>query len=97
MSNQIDYSAFDDIARAHGVTSKQLYVVLSADGSTLMRDPGLDRAYAVSIKKVAEETASLARAQGFKCYATDLETALASILRHPKNLPPKGASDVNGG
>lgn len=78
-----------DLCRKHGKPATQLYVVLSADGSTLMKDPGLEQAYCVANKKLAEETAALARKSGYKCYACDLDTALNSVLRHPKNQPPK--------
>lgn len=73
----------------HGLKATALYVVLSADGSTLMQDPGMDSAYCTPIKKLAEETAALATAAGYPCHAIDLETALNSILRHPKNQPLK--------
>jgi hypothetical protein len=86
--NLSDSFGLHNLCQTHGVTPDALYVVLSADGSTLLKDPGLDRAYATPIKKLAEETAALVTQDGFKCYATDFETALKSVLRHPKNQPP---------
>jgi hypothetical protein len=86
--NLNDSFGLHKLCQTHGVTPDALYVILSADGSTLMRDPGLDQAYCTPIKKLAEETAALATKAGHKCYATDFETALKSVLRHPKNQPP---------
>lgn len=84
-----DNYGIDTLCRIHGKRPRDLFVILSADGSTLLQDPGLDRAYGTPIRKLAEETAALARASGHPCYACDLETALQMIIRHPKNQPPR--------
>lgn len=82
----------DTLGGLHGKRSRDMYVLLSEDGSTLVVDPGLQRPWSSPNKKIAEHHASNMRRQGIKCHAVDLETALASVLKHPKNQPPKGAS-----
>lgn len=73
-----------------GKKPEEIFVVISQDGSTLVRDPGLSRPWHSIYKKLAEEHA---KNIGQGCVAIDLATALKSVLHHPKNLPknmPKG-------
>ena len=71
-----------------GKRPEDIYVIISKDGSTLVRDPGLGRPWHSLNKKLAEDQA---KAIGRGCVAVDLVTAIASVIKHPKNLP-KGAS-----
>lgn len=74
-----------DLQEFHGTNRRgrrTIYVILSKDGSTVRKDPGLDRPWSTVNRKYAEEVAK-------KCdgVAVDLITACNAIVRHPKNLP----------
>lgn len=75
----------DNLAALHGKKKKDIYVVMSKDGSTVMKDPAMDRPWSSPIKKLAEHHAKLNNG-----VAVDLVTATNSIVRHQKNLPPGG-------
>lgn len=73
-----------------GKRPEDIFVIISKDGSTLVKDPGLDRPWHSLHKGLAEEHA---KRIGRGCVAVDLPTAIKSVTRHPKNLPknlPKG-------
>jgi len=73
-----------------GRRAEDIFVIISKDGSTVVRDPGLSRPWHSPHKKLAEEHA---RNIGRGCRVVDLATAIKTVLMHPKNLPkntPKG-------
>ncbi len=73
----------DSLASLHGKKKKDIYVVLSKDGSTVLQDPAMNRPWSSPIKKLAEHHAKLNNG-----VAVDLITATNSVVRHQKNLPP---------
>lgn len=73
----------DFLGQLHGKRKKDIYVILSRDGSTVLKDPGLDRPWSSPNKKLAEH-----HAKQMGGVAVDLITAIESITRHSKNLPP---------
>lgn len=84
----------DVLGPLHGKLASDIYVLISKDGSTLVKDPGLDRPWSSTNKKVAEHMASeLRRKDGVICYAITLADALPKVLYHPKNLP-KGSGPL---
>ncbi len=67
---------------------KRLYVIVSNDGSTLVKDPGMDRPWATNNKSIADfHCKEIQKATRKKCAVYLLEEALPLILRHPKNQP----------
>jgi glyoxylase-like metal-dependent hydrolase (beta-lactamase superfamily II) len=78
----------DSLAWLHGKRKRDVYVLLSEDGSTLVVDPGLNRPWSSPNKLYAEHQAKqISKESGRTCYATDLETAIHSVIKHPKNQP----------
>jgi hypothetical protein len=73
----------DKLSMLHGKKRKDIYVVLSKDGSTVLQDPALGRPWSSPIKKLAE-----LHARENHGVAVDLVTATNAVVRHPKNLPP---------
>jgi hypothetical protein len=67
-----------------GVKAENIYVLISKDGSTVVRDPGLGRPWSTTNRKLAEDHA---KRIGRDCVVTDLVTAIKSVTQHPKNLP----------
>ena len=84
--------ALDNLAHIHDKRLASIYVLLSSDGSTLVVDPGMGRPWSSPNKRFADDTAKNLTRQGHPCAAIDIETALVSILRHPKNQPPTDPS-----
>ena len=72
----------DQLGMMHGKKKSEIYVVLSKDGSTVMKDPGMERPWSSHNKKIAEM-----HAKENGGYATDLITAMHAIMKHPKNQP----------
>lgn len=65
--------------------SPTLWVVLSADKSTVLVDPGLgNKPFSTTNKKRAEQVAK--ESGGF---AVPYKEAMDAVLKHPKNQPPK--------
>lgn len=81
----------DDLRIAMGgKRPEDIYVIVSADGSTCVRDPGLGRPWSSVNQKIAEHHA---KQIGKGCKVVTLDVAIKSILYHQKNLPknmPKG-------
>lgn len=73
----------DVLSEFHGKPKTEIYVILSEDGSTILKDPGMDRPWSSPNRKFAEH-----HAKAIGGFAVDLMTAAMSIMRHPKNLPP---------
>jgi len=73
----------DQLRHFHGASASTIYVVLSKDGSTVLKDPGMKRPWSSKNKKLAEHHAKLNGG-----VAIDLMTACQALIRHPKNLPP---------
>lgn len=80
-------SAMANAAMLHNKRISDIFVLLSADGSTLVIDPGLNRPWSSPNRRLAEAHAKNLTKQGLFCSAVDSTTALASVLRHPKNQP----------
>lgn len=78
----------DMLGPLHGKRPEDIFVIISKDGSTIVKDPGLVRPWSSPFKNLAEEHAKIIKSQGFDCVVTDLKTAIKSVLNHPKNLPP---------
>lgn len=79
----------DLLGPLHGKRPEDIFVIISADGSTLVKDPGMERPWSSPNKKLADYHAkNISAESGNKCVAVDLKTALKAILHHPKNLPP---------
>jgi len=74
-----------ELGALHGKLKRDIYVILSKDGSTVLQDPGLNRPWSSPNKKLAEHHA---KQRGLGEVAVDLETAIRAVARHPKNLPP---------
>lgn len=72
----------------HGKRPEDIYVLISKDGSTIVKDPGLERPWSNPNKKLAEDHAKVITSQGYPCVAVDLKTAIKSVLHHAKNFPP---------
>lgn len=73
-----------------GKRPEDIFVIINKDGSTIVKDPGLDRPWHSMNRKYAEHHA---KQIGHGCTVVDLPTALKSVMQHPKNLPkhlPKG-------
>lgn len=68
-----------------GKRPEDIFVIISKDGSTIVKDPGLDRPWHSTNRKLAEHHA---KSIGRGCTVVDLPTALQSVLKHQKNLPP---------
>lgn len=83
MIDNNELSVPDQLRILHGSKGSDIYVVLSADGSTVLKDPGMKRPYSTRNKKLAEHHAKLNDG-----IAVDLITAVQTLIRHPKNLPP---------
>ena len=85
-----DLPAKDRLGMLHGQRAENIYVILSEDGSTLVKDPGLNRPWSSPNKKIAEH---IAKGIKGKCTVVTLDVAIKSVVSHPKNLPgwlPKG-------
>lgn len=80
----IDEPLKDILGPLHGKRAQDIYVIISADGSTCVRDPGLGRPYSNPNKKIVEH---IAAGIGRGCKVVSLDVAMKSILYHPKNLP----------
>lgn len=87
MSNIIPTA--DSLGYLHGKRRNSIYVLISVDGSTLVKDPGLDRPWSSPNQKYAEDTARIHNKANpdMQVRAVTLETAVYSIIRHPKNQP----------
>lgn len=80
--------SFTDLPLLHSHKPADIYVILSGDGSTIVKDPGLNRPWSSTNRKLADHIAALITKQtGSPCHAVTLDTAIPSILRHPKNQP----------
>lgn len=73
----------DMLGMIHGKKKRDIYVVLSKDGSTVLQDPGTGRPWSSWNKKLADH-----HAKENHGIAVDLVTATNSVVRHQKNLPP---------
>lgn len=73
----------DELNLLHGKRSGDIYVILSKDGSTVVKDPGMNRPWSSRNKKFADHMAK--KVGGV---AVDLITATQALIKHPKNLPP---------
>lgn len=83
------YNLNDTLGHLHGKRRRDIYVLISKDGSTLLKDPGLERPWSSPNRKYAEDTARIhnkAHPEA-QVVAVDLETAVMSVIKHPKNLP----------
>jgi hypothetical protein len=67
-----------------GAKPETIFVILSRDGSTVVKDPGLGRPWSSRNRKLAEDHA---KRIGHGATVCDLLTAANHVLRHPKNLP----------
>ena len=72
-----------ELGALHGKLKRDIYVILSKDGSTVLKDPGMSRPWSSPNKKLAEH-----HAKEMGGIAVDLETAMRAVMRHQKNLPP---------
>lgn len=73
----------DKMGILHGKTPDTVFVILSKDGSTVVRDPGLNRPYSGTNKKIVEHIA-----KGIPgTVVVTLAEAIKSVTYHPKNLP----------
>lgn len=70
---------------AGGKRPEDIFVIISKDGSTVIKDPGLGRPWSSPNRKLAEHHA---KSIGRGCTVVDLATAIKSVLHHQKNLPP---------
>lgn len=79
MTSRLNLNTATDHAKA-GTT----YVVMSADRSTIVRDPGQDKPWSTKIKLRAEEVAK-------ECggVVETLKDALTYVMKHPKNAGGK--------
>ena len=73
----------DSLREFHGAKGTEIYVVLSKDGSTVLKDPGMDRPWSSKNKKIAEH-----HAKQNNGYAVDLITAMKAVSSKTINLPP---------
>lgn len=87
MNPLIQTTLTDALGWLHGRKKRDIYVLLSDDGSTLIQDPGLNRPWSTPNKKYADDTAADFRRKGVFCRAVTLELALAQVIKHPKNMP----------
>lgn len=88
MNNQpLTFSLSDSLAWLHGKKKRDIYVIISADGSTVMQDPGLNRPWSSPNKKLAEHHAAITTKQGYPCRAVNMELAVRTVIAHPKNQP----------
>ena len=74
----------------HGKKAQDIYVILSPDGSSVVRDPGLGRPWSSPNKKIAEH---FAKGIPGDVKVVTLDVAIRSITFHPANLPkhlPRG-------
>lgn len=75
-----ELSQLNLITSTEASKSKTVYVVVSADKSTVMKNPGLDEPYNTTNRKAAE---AVAREAGGHC--VPLREAIHLIFQHPKN------------
>ena len=87
----LDPNSLANIIHSFGVKRPDLWVILSPDQSSIVKDPGTNRpwyAKGPTARKVAEQMAkSLSKALGCRCIAASMEDALGHVLKHPKNQP----------
>lgn len=70
------------------LSGKKLFVILSADGSTVVRDPGMNQPWASTNEGLARFHADeLQRSTGKKHEAVPIAEAIKYVIRHPKNQP----------
>ena len=80
----------DKLGMLHGKSPDNIWVIISADGSTVVRDPGVGRPWSSPNKKIAEH---MAQSIPGKPKVVTLADAIKSVTYHQKNLPkylPKG-------
>lgn len=66
----------------HGKKPSDIYVILSADKSTVLRDPGMDRPWSSPNRKLAEF-----HAKKYNGIVANIPDAIQCIIHHPKNQP----------
>lgn len=90
----MDLSRFKDLGNSlgglHGKRPDQIYVIITHEGDTILKDEGLDRPWSSTIKQFAETTAKhISKLTGRRVSAVTLDVAIASLIAHPKNQPPR--------
>ena len=74
----------DHLARFHGTNPRNIFVIMDKELSTVLQDPGLDRPWSNTNRKIAEH-----HARQVGGVVVPYDEAIRRVITHHKNLPTK--------